>query len=198
MAEVLTEFPELTTLINGKEEGIMQRTCLVANTSNMPVAAREASIYTVNWTTSFSKNIRALEPFYDSYDAEFCALRQKISDILQQIAPLKKVNVADAAPAVVVETCPGPYLVKMRRKLQTGDPSVVYLTTSICKRFDAILSSGHATMRVRMTGREICRVGGVAVASLSVVHFRMRPWAALECVSKQRQEYSGTDKSTVL
>lgn len=206
MAEVLTEFPELTTLINGKEEGIMQRTCLVANTSNMPVAAREASIYTgitlaeyfrdmgyhvammadstsrwaealreisgrlaempadsgypaylgarlasfyerasrvrcvgsperegsvtivgavsppggdfsdpvttstmsivqvfwgldkklaqrkhfpsVNWTTSFSKYIRALEPFYDSYDSEFCGLRQKISDILQQEAEL--------------------------------------------------------------------------------------------------------------
>lgn len=46
MAEVLTEFPELTTIVDGKEEGIMQRTCLVANTSNMPVAAREASIYT--------------------------------------------------------------------------------------------------------------------------------------------------------
>lgn len=46
MAEVLTEFPELTTMIDGKEENIMQRTCLVANTSNMPVAAREASMYT--------------------------------------------------------------------------------------------------------------------------------------------------------
>jgi len=46
MAEVLTEFPELTTMIEGKEENIMQRTCLVANTSNMPVAAREASMYT--------------------------------------------------------------------------------------------------------------------------------------------------------
>jgi len=46
MAEVLTDFPALTTVINGKEESIMQRTCLVANTSNMPVAAREASIYT--------------------------------------------------------------------------------------------------------------------------------------------------------
>lgn len=46
MAEVLSDFPELTTIINGKEESIMQRTCLVANTSNMPVAAREASIYT--------------------------------------------------------------------------------------------------------------------------------------------------------
>merc|ERR1719394_2136162 len=33
-------------MIDGKEEAIMQRTCLVANTSNMPVAAREASMYT--------------------------------------------------------------------------------------------------------------------------------------------------------
>ena len=46
MAEVLYEFPELTTMMKWKEEPIMKRTCLVANTSNMPVAAREASIYT--------------------------------------------------------------------------------------------------------------------------------------------------------
>jgi V-type H+-transporting ATPase subunit A len=46
MAEVLMEFPELQTEINGKKYDIMNRTCLVANTSNMPVAAREASIYT--------------------------------------------------------------------------------------------------------------------------------------------------------
>lgn len=46
MAEVLMEFPQLTTTLNGREESIMKRTCLVANTSNMPVAAREASIYT--------------------------------------------------------------------------------------------------------------------------------------------------------
>eukprot|EP00760_Papus_ankaliazontas_P029144 PhM_4_TR4148/c1_g1_i1/m.22014/K02145/ATPeV1A, ATP6A; V-type H+-transporting ATPase subunit A len=46
MAEVLMEFPELTTRVEGREESIMKRTTLVANTSNMPVAAREASIYT--------------------------------------------------------------------------------------------------------------------------------------------------------
>ena len=40
MAEVLEEFPLLTTTKNGKEVSIMQRTSLVANTSNMPVAAR--------------------------------------------------------------------------------------------------------------------------------------------------------------
>lgn len=46
MAEVLYDFPHLTTEVDGMEVGIMKRTCLVANTSNMPVAAREASIYT--------------------------------------------------------------------------------------------------------------------------------------------------------
>ena len=46
MAEVLQEFPELTLERDGEEQPIMRRTTLVANTSNMPVAAREASIYT--------------------------------------------------------------------------------------------------------------------------------------------------------
>ncbi|KAJ3079369.1 hypothetical protein HK102_003830 [Quaeritorhiza haematococci] len=46
MAEVLMDFPELSIEVNGNKESIMKRTTLVANTSNMPVAAREASIYT--------------------------------------------------------------------------------------------------------------------------------------------------------
>jgi len=44
MTEVLLEFPELTDPYSG--ESLMLRTVLVANTSNMPVAAREASVYT--------------------------------------------------------------------------------------------------------------------------------------------------------
>jgi V-type H+-transporting ATPase subunit A len=56
MAEVLTDFPELTTVIDGKEEQIMQRTTLVANTSNMPVAAREASIYTGVCTAEYFRD----------------------------------------------------------------------------------------------------------------------------------------------
>jgi V/A-type H+-transporting ATPase subunit A len=44
MTEVLTEFPELVDPKTGK--ALMNRTVLIANTSNMPVAAREASIYT--------------------------------------------------------------------------------------------------------------------------------------------------------
>jgi len=46
MAEVLMEFPELDIELKGQKVSIMNRTALVANTSNMPVAAREASIYT--------------------------------------------------------------------------------------------------------------------------------------------------------
>jgi len=43
-AEVLTEFPHLSDPYTGRP--LMERTVLIANTSNMPVAAREASIYT--------------------------------------------------------------------------------------------------------------------------------------------------------
>mmetsp|Transcript_157175 Transcript_157175/g.286189 ORF Transcript_157175/g.286189 Transcript_157175/m.286189 type:complete len:604 (-) Transcript_157175:155-1966(-) len=56
MAEVLTDFPELKTFIDGKEEEIMKRTTLVANTSNMPVAAREASIYTGVTTAEYFRD----------------------------------------------------------------------------------------------------------------------------------------------
>ena len=44
MADVLLEFPELVDPRSG--EPLMKRTVLIANTSNMPVAAREASVYT--------------------------------------------------------------------------------------------------------------------------------------------------------
>ncbi|MCF7885550.1 MAG: V-type ATP synthase subunit A, partial [Candidatus Marinimicrobia bacterium] len=44
MAQVLEEFPELQDPHSGKS--LMERTILIANTSNMPVTARESSIYT--------------------------------------------------------------------------------------------------------------------------------------------------------
>ena len=44
MTEVLDEFPELIDPNTGKP--LMNRTVMIANTSNMPVAAREASVYT--------------------------------------------------------------------------------------------------------------------------------------------------------
>ncbi len=44
MTDVLQEFPELVDPASGRP--LMERTVLIANTSNMPVAAREASVYT--------------------------------------------------------------------------------------------------------------------------------------------------------
>jgi V/A-type H+-transporting ATPase subunit A len=44
MAEVLKDFPRLIDPKSGRP--LMERTILIANTSNMPVAAREASVYT--------------------------------------------------------------------------------------------------------------------------------------------------------
>ena len=44
MTDVLNEFPELKDPRTGNS--LMERTVLIANTSDMPVAAREASIYT--------------------------------------------------------------------------------------------------------------------------------------------------------
>ena len=44
VVEIFTEFPELEDLRTGRK--LMERTTIIANTSNMPVAAREASVYT--------------------------------------------------------------------------------------------------------------------------------------------------------
>jgi hypothetical protein len=56
------DFPQLTmTLPDGREESVMKRTTLVANTSNMPVAAREASIYTGYYPRFFSTALVAVK-----------------------------------------------------------------------------------------------------------------------------------------
>merc|ERR1719440_2658666 len=63
MAEVVKDFPDLMTAYKNpetgkmEEESIMQRTTLVANTSNMPVAAREASIYTGVTTAEYFRDM---------------------------------------------------------------------------------------------------------------------------------------------
>ena len=58
MTDVLMEFPEIIDPLTGKS--LMQRTVLIANTSNMPVAAREASIYTGITADSTSRWAEAL------------------------------------------------------------------------------------------------------------------------------------------
>jgi V/A-type H+/Na+-transporting ATPase subunit A len=54
MAEVLDEFPRLTDPASGRP--LMERTVLIANTSNMPVAAREASIYSATTIAEYYRD----------------------------------------------------------------------------------------------------------------------------------------------
>ena len=54
MAEVLDEFPRLIDPASGRP--LMERTVLIANTSNMPVAAREASIYSATTIAEYYRD----------------------------------------------------------------------------------------------------------------------------------------------
>ena len=77
MAEVPMDFPKLSVTIDGRKEPIMKRTCLIANTSNMPVAAREASIYTsITVAEYFKDQGKAVAMIADSRSRWAEALRE--------------------------------------------------------------------------------------------------------------------------
>jgi len=55
VVEIFTEFPELVDPQTGRK--LMERTIIIANTSNMPVAAREASVYTAMTIAEFYRSM---------------------------------------------------------------------------------------------------------------------------------------------
>ena len=55
VVEIFTEFPELVDPHTGRK--LMERTIIIANTSNMPVAAREASVYTAMTLGEFYRSM---------------------------------------------------------------------------------------------------------------------------------------------
>ncbi len=55
VVEIFKEFPELEDPRTGNK--LMERTCIIANTSNMPVAAREASVYTAMTLAEYYRNM---------------------------------------------------------------------------------------------------------------------------------------------
>ncbi len=55
VVEIFTEFPELEDPHTGRK--LMERTIIIANTSNMPVAAREASVYTAMTMAEFYRSM---------------------------------------------------------------------------------------------------------------------------------------------
>ncbi len=75
MADVLDEFPRLEDPLTGRP--LMERTVLIANTSNMPVAAREASIYTGMTIAEYYRDQgHAVAVFADSISRWAEALRE--------------------------------------------------------------------------------------------------------------------------
>lgn len=75
MTEVLREFPELKDPRTGRP--LMERTILIANTSNMPVAAREVSIYTGITLAEFYRDMgKSVAVFADSTSRWAEALRE--------------------------------------------------------------------------------------------------------------------------
>ena len=75
MTEVLREFPELVDPWAGRP--LMERTILIANTSNMPVAAREVSIYTgITLAEYYRDQGRSVAVFADSTSRWAEALRE--------------------------------------------------------------------------------------------------------------------------
>lgn len=75
MTEVLREFPELRDPRTGRP--LMERTILIANTSNMPVAAREVSIYTGITLAEYYRDMgRSVAVFADSTSRWAEALRE--------------------------------------------------------------------------------------------------------------------------
>ena len=63
---------QLTMEVAGETVSIMKRTTLVANTSNMPVAAREASIYTGNKVLCFYQVCQFLDLLYEIVSIDIC------------------------------------------------------------------------------------------------------------------------------
>jgi V-type H+-transporting ATPase subunit A len=45
----------------------------------------------VNWSLSYSKYLKALEPFYENFDPEFVGLRTKVKEILQMEEDLSEI-----------------------------------------------------------------------------------------------------------
>ena len=125
MTEVLTEFPHLEDPKTGKP--LMERTVLIANTSNMPVAAREASVYTgitiaeyfrdmgydvslmadstSRWAEAMREISSRLEemPGEEGYPAYLAA---RLSEFYERAGLVKALNGADGSVSVIGAVSP--------------------------------------------------------------------------------------------
>uniref|UniRef100_A0A493TZ64 H(+)-transporting two-sector ATPase n=1 Tax=Anas platyrhynchos platyrhynchos TaxID=8840 RepID=A0A493TZ64_ANAPP len=91
--------PQLTMEVDGRTESIMKRTTLVANTSNMPVAAREASIYTGITLSEYFRDMgRHVSMMADSTSRWAEALREISGRLAEMPAGEHRVPVVPPVP----------------------------------------------------------------------------------------------------
>ena len=83
MTEVLTEFPELEDPKSGHP--LMNRTVLIANTSNMPVAAREASVYTGMTIAEYYRDMGYNVALMADSTSRWAEARREISSRLEEM-----------------------------------------------------------------------------------------------------------------
>jgi V/A-type H+-transporting ATPase subunit A len=83
MTEVLATFPELEDPKTG--EPLMQRTVLIANTSNMPVAAREASVYTGMTIAEYYRDMGYNVPLMADSTSRWAEAMREISSRLEEM-----------------------------------------------------------------------------------------------------------------
>ena len=93
VVEIFTEFPELVDPHTGRK--LMERTIIIANTSNMPVAAREASVYTAMTLAEYYRSIgKASGPGNSSIRLDIsrkaCAQREVESAINKTFNPMER------------------------------------------------------------------------------------------------------------
>src|SRR5437660_1180950 len=101
MAEVLETFPKLVDPRSG--EPIMNRTVLIANTSNMPIAAREASVYTGITIAEYDWYMKEIDPDWTMMRKEAMHLLQR-DDELREIVMLVGTDALSESHRVSLET----------------------------------------------------------------------------------------------
>ena len=163
MTDVLMEFPELTDPRNG--EPLMKRTVLIANTSDMPVAAREASIYT---------GITIAEYFRDmGYDVAVLAdSTSRWAEALREMSGrLEEMPGEEGYPAYLASRLAQFYERAGVRRL----PRQPTATPRLRHRHRRRLASGRRHLRAGLSGHHAHRQGVLGVSTPRLAYARHFP-----------------------
>ncbi len=83
VVEIFTEFPELVDPHTGRK--LMERTIIIANTSNMPVAAREASVYTAMTMAEYYRSMGLRVLLMADSTSRWAQARREMSNRMEEL-----------------------------------------------------------------------------------------------------------------